>query len=243
MGPSGKQRKAQLQLKRAIKRGDVPENLPSKSSVLSPGRRKKYRRDPAPGHTLQARQISEQASKTARKLQSAFVKLDGEFLDQTRRLATTLPVVRPIPQDTNVLNADWVKPSAGDVAIELSIPKRPKWRYEMTKAEVEGNEQACFRRWLSQQDAAVERWRDALNKNSQANDESSPTPQIHGLEPSYATGNETSSMPHPPTYFERNLEVWRQLYVTANIYHCYSLTWESFLMSFVNSHVHQVASH
>ena len=121
-----------------------------------------------------------------------------------------------------MLNADWIKPSTGDVAIELPIPKRPKWRYKMSKAEVEGNEQACFHQWLSQQDAAVERWCDALNKNSQANDESSQTPQMHILEPSYATGNETSNMPHLPTYFERNLEVWRQLYVTTNIYPFYS---------------------
>ena len=70
----------------------------------------------------------------------------------------------------------------------------------MSKAKVEGNEQACFCQWLSQQDAAVEWWCDALNKNSQANDESSQTLQMHILEPSYATSNETSNMPHPPMY-------------------------------------------
>lgn len=218
MGPSGKQRKAQLQFKRAIKRGDEPENLLSHASASPSGRRKKYRRDPAPGHTLQARQISEQASRAARKLQSAFVKLDSEFLDQTRRLATTSSVVRPIPEDSNVLNEDWVKPPIGDVAMQFYIPKRPKWRYGMSKAEVDGNEQAYFRRWLSQQDAAVEQWRDALNKTPQADEQGdqalqSPRPDTQ----SSTTSNERSSMPHPPTYFERNLEVWRQLYVTADM--------------------------
>lgn len=86
----------------------------------------------------------------------------------------------------------------------------------MSKAEVDGNEQAYFCRWLSQQDAAVEQWRNALNKPPQADEQSdqalqSPRPDT---QPS-TTSNETSGMPHPPIYFERNLEVWRQLYVTA----------------------------
>ena len=88
----------------------------------------------------------------------------------------------------------------------------------MSKAEVDGNEQAYFRRWLSQQDAAVEQWRDALNKTPQADEQGdqalqSPRPDTQ----SSTTSNERSSMPHPPTYFERKLEVWRQLYVTADM--------------------------
>ncbi|KAF9245794.1 P-loop containing nucleoside triphosphate hydrolase protein [Melanogaster broomeanus] len=209
-GPSGKQRKAQLQLKRAIKRGDAPKPAP-----LPASKRKKLRRSPKPGHTLEARQASDEAAKAARKLQSAFVNLDRAFLEDTRRLAGSIALKRPIPGGVSVLNDGWLRPmpkvAAGDGDTELghlSVPKRPKWKYTMTKEEVDANEQGHFRKWLSQQDTIIERWQSALNQQ---------VPQSRDADQSIPSADAASLMPYPPTHFERNLEVWRQLWRVTEI--------------------------
>ncbi|KAF9225464.1 P-loop containing nucleoside triphosphate hydrolase protein [Gyrodon lividus] len=201
-GPSGKQRKAQLQLKRAIKRGDTqkPESLPA-------SKRNKFRPLTKPGHTLEARQAADQAAKAARKLQSAFVKLDRGFLEETRRLAGSIVLRRPIPRDPGpgdrALKDEWMSTAEDVAGVELgrlSVPRRPKWKYKMTKEEVDANEQGHFRKWLSQQDTIVDRWQTSLVAD-------------HGN----ADDSETREMPHPPTHFERNLEVWRQLWRVTEI--------------------------
>lgn len=205
MGPSGKQRKAQIQLKRAIKRGDVTRH----STESSPSTRgKKLRRPPTQGHSLQARQVSENASHAARKLQSAFSRLDREILEDTKRLAGVLAVPRPIPHHTRILKEDWIDPQFDGAIDSLCMPKRPKWRFDMSKAEVEGNEQACFRQWLARQDAAIQRWRSEMNTRV-----IDPVRSSQALEGT-ASDHEVD-MPCLPTYFERNLEVWRQLYVLS----------------------------
>ncbi|KIJ66294.1 hypothetical protein HYDPIDRAFT_109291, partial [Hydnomerulius pinastri MD-312] len=228
-GPSGKQRKAQLQLKRAIKRGDAPKPEPLPASK----RHRKLRRSPKPGHTLEARQAAEQSAHAARKLQSAFVKLDKGFLEETRRLAGAVVLRRPINgRKVRVLREEWMRPvPTGPAALgeggelgQLSIPKRPKWKYKMTKAEVDANEQGHFRKWLAQQDAIVERWQGALNSRrprvGDADDQAStaaPDPAGLVAVPGDVDDSEPRDMPHPPTHFERNLEVWRQLWRVTEI--------------------------
>lgn len=187
---SGKQRKAQLKLRRAIKRGDAP--LPSEQ----PKKRKKR-----PEATLAA----VQAARNARSLQSQFVKLDKCFLDDTRALAGSIVLRRPIPSDVAVLRHEWITPAPpGPQLPPLSVPNRPKWRYQMSKDELDANEQAYFRTWLAQQDAIVGQWQRAL---------SAPPPTIPSADPpgDRIDDSETRPMPHPPTHFERNIEVWRQL--------------------------------
>ena len=175
---SGKQRKAQLKLKRAIKRGDAPP----------PPEQPKKRKKRTPQGTANAG--------NARKLQSEFVKLDKTFLDDTRALAGSIVLRRPIPTHVAVL----VTPSPpGSQLPQLALPKRPRWRYQMSKDELDANEQAYFRTWLAQQDAIVEQWQRALN---------APAADLAG---DHVGDSETRPMPHPPTHFERNIEVWRQL--------------------------------
>ena len=175
---SGKQRKAQLKLKRAVKRGDAPQ-------PEQPQKRKRGTREP----------------RNARSLQSQFVKLDKGFLDDTRALAGSIVLRRPIPTDVAVLRLDWITPSQA----QLTVPKRPRWRYQMSKDELDANEQAYFRTWLAQQDAIIDQWKRALNAPSTETNPSADLTSDH------VDDSETHPMPHPPTHFERNIEVWRQL--------------------------------
>ncbi|GMK54708.1 hypothetical protein CspeluHIS016_0112940 [Cutaneotrichosporon spelunceum] len=68
----------------------------------------------------------------------------------------------------------------------LSVPGRPKFRYGQTKKQVEGNEEGVFRKWLASTRAEVTEWTEASLKEDGA--------------------------PRSPSWFETNLEVWRQLW-------------------------------
>jgi hypothetical protein len=208
---SGKQRKVQLQLKRAVKRGDAPKPDP-----IPTNKHKRRRPSPKPGHTLEAREAADQAAKAARKLQSAFVKLDRGFLEETRKLAGSIVLTRPIPRGLGVLNDEWITPIPavpGADLPHLTVPKRPKWKYSMAKDEVDANELGHFRKWLSQQDTTVNRWQNALNSQAPQGinaDQANPSADLVA-DRGKADDSEIHEMPHPPTHFERNLEVWRQL--------------------------------
>jgi hypothetical protein len=188
---SNKQRKEQLQLKRAVKRGDVDPPPPSDRK----GKR------PAPHLRLAAHAPkSTAAADSSRKLQSSFVKLPKAFLEETKRLSASLPLHRPIPSDVSV----WDDRSSGPArdgnpnAQQLTCPKRPKWRYDMSKKEVEKNEEGLFKKWIDETDAVASTWTEAPSARTE--DISTP---LHG-----------EAMPRAPTSFERNLEVWRQLFVS-----------------------------
>ena len=68
----------------------------------------------------------------------------------------------------------------------------------MSKKEVEKNEEGLFKKWLDQTDATIGNWCAPVAKPL-ASDETS-------------LGLTAEQMPKAPTSFERNLEVWRQLY-------------------------------
>lgn len=73
----------------------------------------------------------------------------------------------------------------------------------MSKKELDANEQSLFGRWLTQTDDIVDRWCNPVAPASDAPDPSAPAPE--------------AKMPHAPTSFERNLEVWRQLWRVTEI--------------------------
>ncbi|EIW87030.1 P-loop containing nucleoside triphosphate hydrolase protein [Coniophora puteana RWD-64-598 SS2] len=196
MRRSGKQRKAELQHKRAVKRGDAPPD------PKPTGNAKRRRRRPPPmaGHTQQTRDISDLAAQSARKLQSAFLRLDPQFLQLTKQLASEIPLVRPLPVTASQLAPDDIPlTNSADGLEELTVPKRPKWRYDMTKVEVEANEEGLFRRWLAKTDSAVHAWHAAPASHNDASQEV------------------VAHMPRAPSHFERNLEVWRQLWRVTEI--------------------------
>jgi len=81
----------------------------------------------------------------------------------------------------------------------LSCPKRPKWRYDMSKKEVERNEEGMFEKWLAQTDNSIARCL-TVESSGQPGD-------FHDLD----IASSAVTVPKSLTYFERNLEVWRQL--------------------------------
>lgn len=196
---STRQKKADLQLKRAIKRGDIE----APEAKKNPRKSKAHRRGPT-GNLIgsAADPATLTAIQSARRLQSAFVTLPPKFLEEAKLLASELPLQRPIPNEASLF-ADTYRHDTADSIAELSCPHRPKWRFDMTKKEVERNEEGLFKKWLEQTDAAVQAWQ---------NPESTPVEGEQNVQ-EVTVLEESRTMPRSPTYFERNIEVWRQLYV------------------------------
>lgn len=188
---STKQKKEQLQLKRAVKRGDIEP--PTK--LDRHGRPQKR-----PAAQLNASPSQVAAVDASRRLQSSFYKLSPHFLDETRALASQILLTRPIPSQAAI----WQEASDSDgkeSKLPLTCPRRPKWRYGMSKKEVEANEEGLFTKWLAQTDVAVHQWAASVNELVSSDSAS------------------VAKMLSAPTSFERNLEVWRQLYVLC-LYPC-----------------------
>ncbi|KAJ3503451.1 hypothetical protein NLJ89_g8424 [Agrocybe chaxingu] len=179
---STRQKKADQQLKRAIKRGDVPP-----PEVKKTVNRHHKRRIGPTGQQIGSTDTA--AIESARKLQSAFVKLPPGFLEETKVLASNLALPRPIDDEKTVFQR--VDRDDDPNLVVLSCPKRPKWRFDMSKLEVERNEEGVFTKWLAQTDQAIEKWQNQQVPNT--------------------------SMPRSTSYFERNLEVWRQLWRVSEI--------------------------
>ncbi|KAI0045203.1 P-loop containing nucleoside triphosphate hydrolase protein [Auriscalpium vulgare] len=198
---SAKQRKAQLQIKRAVKRGDLdPEQVPASAS----SRRHPHSRSAAPS-AEGARSSNAAAVASARRLQSAFVKLSPSLLDRSKELAANVPLPRPISPSSAIWRTESGRidgEKEADMRSQMSCLRRPKWRYEMTKNEVEKNEEGVFAKWLTKMDDQVDEWVKLAEEQAQARagvDEDGKPKQ-------------STEMPMSPTIFERNLEVWRQLW-------------------------------
>lgn len=73
----------------------------------------------------------------------------------------------------------------------------------MTKKEVEKNEEGIFKKWLTETDRLVEDWQKEGEDRSEPDPDEPPEP--------------LTKMPRAPTYFERNIEVWRQLWRVTEI--------------------------
>jgi len=184
---SNKQRKVQLQEKRAIKRGDASPPPPAKRNL----KQKRH----LTSRSAVAGTVDAQAVASSRKLQSTFIKLSPTYLEKSRLIAAKQPLPRPLPPSVAIFSPDELDRSNEGDARKLSCPKRPKWRYDMSKDQVEKNEEALFKKWLDQTDQVFKEWVDR-----------SPSPSDG------ETNNQDETvMPRAPTYFERNLEVWRQL--------------------------------
>ena len=175
---SGKQHKAQLQAKRARKRVG-PESQNDVSSSVLPNTR--------------ATAIS-----TQRRLESSFVRFPATLLDQSKVVAASVALVRPITSGASIweLHSGRI-PSEEETHMraQMTCMRRPKWRYEMSKKEVEKNEAGLFAKWLEKSDSLVEEWVSAAEKQQSS---------LTGV---------SNVMPISPSIFERNLEVWRQLCV------------------------------
>ncbi|WVF68041.1 hypothetical protein IAT40_002803 [Kwoniella sp. CBS 6097] len=119
----------------------------------------------------------------ARKLQSRFVALHPKFLERTRDLAFSEILERPLPSSSSVFPLEIL--TERDIKGELTCPQRPRFRYGQTKKEVERNEEGYFKRWLNGIENVMQTWVDE---------------------------GDDQGVPRGPTWFETNLEVWRQLW-------------------------------
>ncbi|CAE6524615.1 unnamed protein product [Rhizoctonia solani] len=178
---SAKQRKAQLQEKRAIKRGDLPAPVADSNTKKTKRKTGGSRRPATDSDAALA------AANRTRMLISSFIKPSPQFLEASKKAASTEILGRPILESSRILS-----PSICEVLDQgLTCPRRPKWRYEMTKKEVEKNEEGLFAKWVAQTDETINTWRQANLVQLQ--------------------GSSETILP-APTYYERNVEVWRQLW-------------------------------
>jgi len=178
---SHKQKKAQLQNKRAAKRGD--EEAPPHAVAKKPVHRRPGRSD-----------LHGTSSGPRLALESKFVSIPKNYLERTRDIAYSTPLERPLPDEAAVFPLHLV---ANPAAAGLSVPARPKFRYGQTKKEVEKNEEGVFRKWMAGVKRTVDAWvEDGAWSSARAGEDEGP----NGLE-----------WIHSPSWFETNLEVWRQL--------------------------------
>ncbi|GJN89589.1 hypothetical protein Rhopal_002576-T1 [Rhodotorula paludigena] len=224
---SGKARKAQLQVKRAHKKANTaPVPFPadvvstfstasSSASAAAPSHAATRERIGHRFRTPEQRARDEQhAGRMA--LESRFIRLPKHVAEQHRQVAASDKLRRPVPDELGVLRPEDLMPQAaggssslgvdgaqrtGDFVpaagenseVELTCPKRPKWRYDQTKKEVEKNEEGIFRKWLDATDEILARH--------------TAPPLDEDGQPVGPAGS--------PTFFERNLNVWRQLWRTT----------------------------
>lgn len=133
---SAKKHKEKLQEKRAVKRGDVdPATLPPK---------KKRNAGRAPVVPTSSQAVA------ARKLQSTFSSFSPAFLEQSKVVASNVPLSRPVlaasalfPASTGRMAPD----TEQELNEKLKCMKRPKWRYDMDKEQVEGQEKGDFKKY------------------------------------------------------------------------------------------------
>ncbi|KZT55037.1 hypothetical protein CALCODRAFT_510367 [Calocera cornea HHB12733] len=201
-------KKASLKLKRAVKRGEASPPPPA------PAQRRKRpghpSRPPAPGRERdevdEKEARADEAKAAARRLESSFLKPSPSYLALSAQRASTAPLRRPIPASAahfpRELLSDPGGPSepqtqtqAEQQRPELTCPKRPKWRYGMTKKEVERNEEGVFAKWRAETEARFAEWQRAERERMRMGPEGG-----------------AGAVGGGPSYCEWNLEVWRQLW-------------------------------
>ncbi|GAA5896878.1 hypothetical protein JCM6882_005056 [Rhodosporidiobolus microsporus] len=208
---SGKARKAQLQAKRATKAANYtptpfPADLAAALSSPVPSTSSPSSRQPTASRNDRIGQrfrTPEQRERDALHagrlaLESRFIRLPKEVAEHHRRQAATEVLPRPIPSELGVLREDDIAPVPTEEGeLELSCPRRPKWNYSLSKKELEKNEEGVFKKWLEQTDRTLGRLR-------------APQASPEQLQDDVESGPSGS-----PSFFERNLQVWRQLWRTV----------------------------
>ena len=180
---SAKQKREQLQDKRAVQRGELEP-----SQV-------RYARNPAGNYRPGANHLPDPASANtaATRLISKFTSLTPEYVERSRYLAHTLPLIRPIPDEAAVFKLDLMERDGG----RLNCPVRPGFERGQVKEEVERREEETYGLWLKESTAIVEEW---VERDEEEGQHESAETSLRS-----------------PTWFETNLEVWRQLCVLSTI--------------------------
>lgn len=182
---SAKQKRAQLQDKRALKRGDLDlSEVRIPSMKVAPRSRSHMRTSALTGSD-------------PRKLQSRFMTLPPDYVERTRNLAYGVTLERPLRPETARWDPRVMQRDKG----RLTCPARPKFRVGATKKEVERNEEGWFTKWLDHTEGIVREWVDGEDERENA----------EGEDEGEGEGEKPAVWPRSPSWFEVNLEVWRQL--------------------------------
>ncbi|KAK9897365.1 P-loop containing nucleoside triphosphate hydrolase protein [Cystobasidium minutum MCA 4210] len=194
---SGKAKKEHLQAKRAEKRDDG-SRATSPSRGGGPARPVTAGSEIVKRHAVgrgalsmlaEDRQRAEARRAARTALESRFIKLPQDYVDHYRSVLAKRPFSRPInPAIAKMTEEDLSIVTTDDNRSEdcLYCPKRPKWKYYMTKKEVEKNESVMFENWLSSTETKLQK------------EEAKSEYRVMG-------------------YFERNLDVWRQLWRVSEV--------------------------
>jgi hypothetical protein len=197
---SNKQRKAELQFKRAVKRGDIP----APAATDNPSRKnQRGGRTTTGGSRMKSGSTGATSGSgiNTRQLESRFMRLDKEWLEHASLVASTTPLPRPVPVNMAILDPNSF--STPTDQSQLTCPKRPKWRYDQSKKEVEKNEEGLFSKWIKESDHIVEQWQQPSMPEAKGDDRDNNDRST--------TDHDLTKFKRSPSYFERNLEVWRQL--------------------------------
>ncbi|OCF54772.1 hypothetical protein L486_07908 [Kwoniella mangroviensis CBS 10435] len=119
------------------------------------------------------------------RLKSKFYGLSPEYLTKTRNLAFELELERPLSSESAVFPLEIL--TERDKEGKLSCPSRPKFRVGQIKKEVERNEEGMFKKWLKVTNEIMQEYIDEQDEQEEG-------------------------YPRGPTWYETNLEVWRQLW-------------------------------
>ncbi|KAK8850508.1 hypothetical protein IAR55_004426 [Kwoniella newhampshirensis] len=196
---SHKQKKLQMKTKALLHKGEISQ---ADYDQFQRSSQAKKRWTPAPAKSGDPSSMVI----TNRKLQSRFTALSSDFLTRTRDLAFSETLPRPLDGDSAIFPMGLL--SGRDTEDKLTCPSRPRFRHGQTKKEVEKNEEGAFKRWLRGVEDIMEGWVDGVDEE---------VPEKHRVddEPDHIVDAEVEEdviWPRGPTWFETNLEVWRQLW-------------------------------
>lgn len=191
---------------RQLKRGEIVAEETSTSKKRRAGD-KNFR-----SKSLRNDTIDLDSRQKARQLQSSwkYIAVSNEYLEQCQELAWSKALPRPIPasQAAYVSIPDrepnpTLRGRAQEFDSQLECPKRPKWKYGVSKKELERNEEGNFAKWLDATDNVQSDYLDLdqeLISKEDEDDQDQPTQ------------DEPQPLVRSPSIYERNLQVWRQLW-------------------------------
>lgn len=202
---SAKQKKEQMKDKRAVKRGELDP-----SDVRVPSHPSRAAR---PGNSIGVMSTrranpNDPSHLVATRLQSKFTALTPAYLERTRDLSHSIPLPRPLQTSHAIFPVEWMERDEG----RLTCPTRPKFRYGQTKKEVERNEEGMFARWVAGTRGFVEEWVEGgEDEKREEGEEAEVDPAGVEEVEDEGDGEKVWERLRSPTWFETNLEVWRQL--------------------------------
>lgn len=117
------------------------QSIPSKHTPRRPG----------VSYAEQKELDSKRAAASA--LESRFIKLPREYVEHYKEVVSKEVFQRPIPPEKGCLSTAELREEEGRGV--LKCPKRPKWKYWMSKKQVERNEEVMFEKWIQETDEAM----------------------------------------------------------------------------------------